>query len=84
MPCPVKELGAISPLDMVAGLVAQAIVPVPQFDCGFVRAKQGNRRTRCLILLVWRDLYHELVVAQAETCATETRSRAERVVVRQH
>jgi len=42
MPCPAQELGVITPLTVVAILVAQAFLPVPQVDSGFARAKQGS------------------------------------------
>ena len=54
MPCPANELGAIAPLDVVAILVAQAILPVPQLDCGFASVKRGSERMRWVDFAVWR------------------------------
>ena len=56
MPCPANELGAIAPLDVVAILVAQAILPVPQLDCGFAECETREAK-ECvgLILLLWRS-----------------------------
>jgi len=45
MPCPAQELGAITPLPVVAIVVAQAFLPVPQVDGGFTCATQGSGRT---------------------------------------
>jgi hypothetical protein len=81
MPCPAIELGAIAPLRVVAILVAQAILPVPQVDwVAHVRNKEAKE---CVGLVLLRGAML-LLACSGTACraATEETARAKRTMSR--